>query len=224
MLKKKVIAYLVEVKKIVKKIIPMPLWIIMIKPYLRYVRYRHGRPELPGETIRAKPRRLREGFFKKYCQGKGLDIGYGGDILSSNCVGWEIEDGDAHYLASIRDSEFDFVYSSHTLEHMPHVETALRNWWRVLKSGGYLILYLPHRDLFEKKKTLPSRWNTDHKHYFLVHKDDPPDTIGVVALIQRTLSNQKIIYAKACSEGHTERDPEKRSDGEYSIEAVIKKL
>jgi SAM-dependent methyltransferase len=119
--------------------------------------------------------------------------------------------------------EFDFVHSSHTLEHMINPEISLRNWWRVLKRGGYLILYVPHRNLYEKKTTLPSRWNTDHKHFFLLDKDEEPCTIGIVPLIKRSISEFEIVYAKECSEGHTITNPQIHSNGEYSIEVVVKK-
>jgi SAM-dependent methyltransferase len=190
----------------------------------RKVRYRlWGRPEKPGETSKARRRRAREAFFERYCNGRGLDVGYGGDLLTTDCRGWDFEHGNAQYLKPIGDSEFDFVYSSHTLEHMTEPETALRNWWRVLKSGGYLILYLPHRELYEKKRTLPSHWNIDHKHFFLLDKDEEPDTIGIIPMIHRSLSDFEILCAKECSEGHTLTSPEIHSDGEYSIEVVVKK-
>ena len=76
-----------------------------------------------------------------------------------------------------------------------------------MKRGGFLILYLPHRELYEKKKMLPSKWSSDHKHFFLIHKDENPDTIGLVPLIQRTLSNYKIVSVKECNKGHTISGP-----------------
>ncbi|MCL5022895.1 MAG: class I SAM-dependent methyltransferase [Nitrospirae bacterium] len=139
------------------------------------------------------------------------------------CTGWDFENGDAQFLEGIADSFFDFVYSSHTLEHMVTPEIALRNWWRVLKPGGFLALYVPHRDLYEKKKELPSRWNDDHRHFFLPDRDEPPATTGILPLIRRALSGYSIEYIKECNEGHTITDPEIHSDGEYSIEAVIRK-
>lgn len=182
-----------------------------------------GRPKTQAETSKARQRRLREGFFEKYCGGKGLDIGYGGDLITPNSVGWDCEHGNAQYLKGLADSTYDFVYSSHTLEHMTEVDIALKNWWRVLKRGGYLILYLPHRDLYEKKTSLPSFWNADHKHFFLLHRDEGPDTIGLIPALPRSLSDYEIVYAKECSEGHTITAPEIHSDGEYSIEIVIRK-
>jgi SAM-dependent methyltransferase len=101
---------------------------------------------------------------------------------------------------------------------------AIRNWWRVLKPGGYMILYIPHRDLYEKRMTLPSRWNPDHKHFFLLDKDEAPDTKNVLDLIRHALTGYEIIYAKECSEGHTITAPDVHSDGEYSIEVVVRKI
>jgi len=183
-----------------------------------------GRPEKILESAKAKPRRIREEFFTRYCVGQGLDIGYGGDLLADNCRGWDLEDGDAQHLHGLPDDQFDFVYSSHTLEHMSDVTVALRNWWRVVKPGGFLLLYLPHRDLYEKSETLPSRWNPDHNCFFLPDEDEPPDTIGLRSLISKCLEKHRIIYIKSCDEGHTITDPNKHSDGEYSIETVVQKL
>lgn len=215
-----------NMKRFLKQITPGPIWQLMRAVYHGVKRFRYltiGRPLTPGETTKARGRRVKDGFFDKYCQGKGLDIGYGGDLLTPICRGWDWEHGDAQYPHGMEDEKFDFVYSSHTLEHTVNPDIALRNWWRVLKPGGYLILYIPHRDLYEKRKTLPSRWNSDHKHFFLMDRDEQPDTIGIIPLIQRSLANHEILYAKECREGHTITDPEIHSDGEYSIEVVIKK-
>lgn len=176
-----------------------------------------------GETFKSHERRKREGFFEKYCQGEGLDIGYGGDILMPGCSGWDIENGDAQYMDGIEDESFDFVYSSHCLEHMVNVRVSLQNWFRIVKPGGYLILAVPHRDLYEKKKTLPSRWNMDHKHMFLLGRAEKPDTLDIMEEIRESLTNYDIKYAKACDEGHTITDPLKHSDGEYQIEVVVQK-
>lgn len=54
--------------------------------------------------------------------------------------------------AGVDDESFDFVYSSHCLEHMYDVQTSLKNWFRVVRKSGYLILAIPHRNLYEKIK------------------------------------------------------------------------
>lgn len=211
---------------------PMPAERISkpIKDRIRKVRYNlfgHlpvlGRKRSYGETHKAHVRRQREGYFDKYCKGQGLDIGYGGDPVASNVRGWDFEHGDAQLLRGLDDASFDFVYSSHLLEHLPDIELALKNWWRVLKPGGYLLLLLPHRDLYEKKTTLPSRFNEDHAHFFLPDRDEAPDTIGVVPLLKRLFPSAEIIYCKVCDEGYVNPGAELPSEGEFSIELVIKK-
>ncbi len=214
-------------KSPLKRILPDRL-IDVFRPLYDSIRDRKfkyfGRPRVPGESSKAKARREREGFFEKYCKGRGLDIGYGGDLLVPNCQGWDFENGDAQYLYGLENESFDFVYSSHTLEHMVDPMMALQNWWRVIKPDGYLLVYIPHRDLYEKKTRLPSRWNPDHKHFFLPEDDDPPDTLGVAPLLNRSLSGFKIEYLKECRDGWTITDPEIHSNGEYSIEFVLRKI
>lgn len=181
--------------------------------------------EIKLETFKAKERRIREGFFLKYCNGIGLDIGYGGDLLASNCDGWDAEDGDAQYMEGVERWSYDFVYSSHLLEEMDNIGLALKKWWALVKPGGYFILYVPHRDLYEKRKRLPSRWNPGHKHFFLPLRAEPPDTVNLLGLIIYHLGAEhyRLVYAKVCDEGHTITDPDKHSNGEYSIEIVLRK-
>ncbi len=206
----------------------LPAWIMRWLPvvYYRLNRYRFRlfrRPPAEKETSKARGRRIRQGFFDKYFQGAGLDIGHGGDLVVEGCRGWEIEDGDAHELAGLMPESFDFVYSSHLLEHLADPARALRNWWRVLRPGGYLILYVPDRNLFEKKQSLPSRFSGDHLHFFLLDEDDPPDTIGLVPLLRRELPGCEILDARICDEGRTITDPNIYPDGEYSGEVVARK-
>jgi SAM-dependent methyltransferase len=214
------------IKSELKRIAPPRLWLMLreFRSIACLVKYRAlGRPENPGETAKARPRRLREGFFANYCVGRGLDIGYGGDLLSGNCVGWDLEHGDARYLSRLGDESFDFVYSSHTLEHVSDPGEALHNWYRVVRAGGHLILLVPDRELYEKKLTLPSRWNPDHKRFFLLDRDEPPDTVGLRPLIERALPDACVVCARRCADGHTIVDPGMHSDGEYSIEVILRK-
>ncbi len=176
-----------------------------------------------GETSRCHDRREKEGFFDLYCRGEGLDIGYGSDPVTSNVYGWDMNNGDAQYLEGIEDNSLDYVYASHCLEHMQDVRVALSNWFRVVREGGYLIIAVPHRDLYEKRLRLPSRWNADHKHMFLIGEKDNYDTLDIVEEVRESMSNYYIIYVKMCDYGHTINDPMIHSDGEYQIEMVIQK-
>ena len=177
-----------------------------------------------AETRKAKDRREREGFFDKYCQGRGIDIGGGHDPLNDSIEIWDLERGDATFMKGVPDDTYDFVYSSHCLEHISNPFLALLNWCRILKKGGYLIIAVPHRDLYEKKKFLPSRWNGDHKFFFLPDDHDLPHTIGLTKLIRGSIGNQiGFISVRTCDEGHTITDPNQHSNGEYAIEVILVK-
>jgi SAM-dependent methyltransferase len=189
------------------------------------IKYKYfGRPFKQAETAKAYLRRSKEGFFEAYCKGIGLDIGYGGDLITSKSIGFDIEHGDATYIKKHINKQFDFVYSSHLLEHILETQTALRNWWKVIKPNGYLILYIPHRDLYEKKTKLPSQFNTDHKHFFLLGQEELPDTKDILKIIDTSLNNFQIEYAKVCVANYKAKGPAENSEGEYSIEIVLKKV
>ena len=51
---------------------------------------------------------------------------------------------DGSNLAGVTTGSYDFVLSSHNLEHFANPVKALKEWQRVLRPGGSLILALPH--------------------------------------------------------------------------------
>lgn len=208
-------------KAVAKQVVPARIWL-----RLQLWSYRLGKRPYwyqPAETSKSWPRREREGFFAKYCCGSGLDVGYGGDPLLPGIRGWDMADGDAHYLKGVADESFDFVYASHLLEHMHSPRVALANWWRVVKQGGYLIVAVPERDLYERRTSLPSQLNPDHKTFFLLDRDDAPDTLGLLPLIGRTLERFTVCEAKVCDEGYRCSELDAHPQGEYQIEVVLKK-
>lgn len=176
------------------------------------------------ETRKAHDRRVREGFYARFLSGKyGLDIGPQNDPITPGCVQWD-RPNDAHDLTRFPDRTFDWVYSSHCLEHLEKPEQALREWWRVLSAGGYLIVVVPHRDLYEKSRAMPSRWNGEHKFYCLPDVDEPPCTFGLLPMVRRALgAGPVLIQLKTCDEGWTPSPPGVHSQGEYSIELVMRK-
>lgn len=117
-------------------------------------------------------------FMRRYFVGRGLDIGGKPDPLSLykelfpliDCVKtWDWEDGDARLLDGVTDASFDFVHSSHCLEHLTDPAEGLRNWLRVVREGGYLIVTVPDEDLYEQGM-FPSTFNRDHKWTFTIFK------------------------------------------------------
>lgn len=71
---------------------------------------------------------------------------------------------DATKRLPFEDEYADTVFSSHLLEHADDYKATLKEWWRLLKVGGYLILYLPHADWYPNMGMPGS--NPDHKHDF----------------------------------------------------------
>jgi predicted SAM-dependent methyltransferase len=115
-----------------------------------------------------------------YLSRGGLDIGCGPKKVWPHMIGLDsgkdtelfgiamkpdIMLKDASRLALFADGSMDSVFSSHLLEHIADWRAALAEWWRVVKVGGHLCLYLPHADLYPKVGTPGS--NPDHKHDFL---------------------------------------------------------
>ena len=84
--------------------------------------------------------------------GSGLDLGCGFDKVHPRCVGVDAARtsaadavGDIRDLSRWRDGEFDWVFSSHAIEDIADTGQALREWLRVLRPGGRIVLYFPYR-------------------------------------------------------------------------------
>ena len=75
---------------------------------------------------------------------------------------------------SIQAASVDAIFSSHLLEHIVDYRGALESWWQCLKPGGYLVLYLPHKDFYPNIGEPGA--NPDHKHDFY-----PVDIIEAIA-------------------------------------------
>lgn len=123
-----------------------------------------------------------------YTRGRGLDLGCGPSKAFPHFTGVDnltdtrlfgtpmkpdISVETCERLDMFASQQMDFVFSSHLLEHIEDHAAALREWWRVIKVGGYLCLYLPHKDFYPNVGTEGA--NPDHKHDFL-----PADIIGAM--------------------------------------------
>jgi SAM-dependent methyltransferase len=64
------------------------------------------------------------------------------------------------------DGSQDTVFSSHSYEHIGDYGVALREWYRVLRVGGFIVVFVPHKYLYERKSTPPSLFNPDHKRFY----------------------------------------------------------
>jgi SAM-dependent methyltransferase len=147
-----------------------------------------------NEASKAIARRLHTpGFATHYFVGHGLDVGSGDDSLGQfqklfpriqSVTDFDKPDGDAQLLAKHPDATFDFVHSSHCLEHMRDPLEALRNWLRVLRPGGYAVVMVPDEDMYEQG-IWPSTFNDDHKFTFTIYKTKSwsPVSVNLFALL-----------------------------------------
>ena len=58
-------------------------------------------------------------------------------------AGWQFI-RDASNLSNIQDKTYDFVMSSHVIEHIANPIRALKEWHRVVRPGGAGIFVVPH--------------------------------------------------------------------------------
>jgi len=176
-------------------------------------------------------------FSNRYFVGKGLDIGGGPDPLGlylelfprmRGVKIWDKTDGNAETLDTIESCIFDFVHSSHCLEHLDDPSQALQNWFRVLKPDGYLVIMVPDEDMYEQGE-FPSTWNGDHKFTFTISKKNSwsPKSINILDLLETLDENHEIIKIQKLDASYRYNIP--RFDqsltpiGECGIEIIIRK-
>lgn len=154
-----------------------------------------------------------------YTRGKGLDVGCGPSKPFPHFIGIDSNfdaitgngpeasarnlTGDGTDLSLFSDESMDFVFSSHFLEHVQDYRAALAEWWRVIKPGGHLCLYLPHKDLYPNVGTPGA--NPDHRHDFM-----PSD---IVEAMKKVAPCFDIV-----------RNEDRNEEDEYSFFQVYKKL
>ncbi len=192
------------------------------------------------ETSKAVMRRLHDSrFATRYFVGNGIDIGAGKDALGQyqeffpgirGCRAWDMPDGDAQLLATVADNSFDFVHSSHCLEHMRDPVEALQHWLRVLKPGGHLVVLVPDEDLYEQG-VFPSTYNTDHKWTFTISKPASwsPRSVNLTELLARFSAQAQPVKIETLDASFRYRmgqrfDQTLTPVGECAIEFVLRKL
>lgn len=163
--------------------------------------------------------------FQTLMTGRGIDIGCGSHPVKG-AEPWDWAQGDAQYMVGVPDFTYDWVFSAHCLEHMKDPHTAIQNWWRILKTGGYLIVLVPDEDLYEQH-VWPSKFNTDHKRTFTLSKTRSWSPVSVNCsdllrylpghnLISLTLEDSGYDYAK------TGRD-QTAGKAEAAVQFIVKK-
>jgi FkbM family methyltransferase len=187
-----------------------------------------------GGTSLAVKRRIAAG--QPYFIGNGIDVGGGHDSIDryaslfgfDSCKNWDMPDGDAQYLASVPNGTYDFLHSSHCLEHMVDPAVALANWIRVVRGGGYLVITIPDEEMYEHLHW-PSRYNQDHKWSFTIYRSTPllPKSINVFDLLIPASQSVEIIKVERIEAGFRydlgEADQTASATAECAIEIVLRK-
>jgi SAM-dependent methyltransferase len=73
---------------------------------------------------------------------------------------------EASDLSAIPADMYDFIASCHTLEHCANPIKAMQEWWRVLKTDGWLVVILPHKaGTFDHQRSV-----TEFEHLLKDHR------------------------------------------------------
>jgi SAM-dependent methyltransferase len=153
----------------------------------------------------SKTKKLWGELERSILTGKGIDIGCGPDPLTPEVYGFDKEAGDANEITKYVREEFDFVFSSHCLEHMNNPRKAIQEWRKLVRPGGHLFFIVPDEDLYEQG-VFPSRFNRDHKATFTISKTKSwsPVSINVLDLVN-TLPGAQLVNVALQDVGYDRR-------------------
>lgn len=177
------------------------------------------------ESQRTFQDKMDSGFFDAYMKGHGLDIGYAGYVegvepILPSATGVDLSyPGYNGITLPFGTESQDYVHSSHCLEHINDYKTAIKEWHRVIKSKGHLVIIVPHQFLYEKKKNLPSIWNMDHKRFYT--------PASLLAEVEQSLvpNTYRVRMLEDGDKGFTyDIGPNKHSGGQYEITLVLQKI
>ncbi len=179
-----------------------------------------------AEASKSHEARLASGFVQTYLSGAHiLDIGYKGyqeNVLPvvPHAIGVELDyPGYDGRTLPFDDNSQDTVFSSHCLEHIDDFADVLRDWFRVIRIGGFIVIMVPHQFLYEKRVTLPSRFNADHKRFYT------PATLmsDIEAVLPPNAYRLRHLADNDRGFDYT-IPPAQHSGGCYEIELVIEKI
>jgi SAM-dependent methyltransferase len=94
---------------------------------------------------------------------------------------------DAVNISLVTNDEYDFVFSSHSLEHIANPLKAIKEWLRITKNGGYIIIVVPEKsECFDHKRNY-SKFSTLLSQYEKNVGEDDLSTLPEI-LINHDLS------------------------------------
>ena len=187
----------------------------------------HSWGENVGEEARKNYSRwLDGGFYARYLSGENvLDIGYSGYLdgvkpitPSAIGVGLDYPGYDGKTLPFGDDSQ-DAVFASHCLEHIDDYRSAIREWFRVVRVGGHLVVSVPHQYLYERRLHLPSQFNADHRRFYTAASllSEVEEAVDPIHFRVRHLEDNDRGFDYSIP-------PDRHAVGSYEILLVIEKI
>ncbi len=185
------------------KIKPLNYYCSMI--YIKR-KWRHLKMFLHIYTYKSETSKVRH-LVLTYCVGKGCDIGFGGDkIVKKDCDGIDYAQPYAktgHDKVDIpcdlfkdkipvEDNYYDYVYTSHLIEDFVDTVIILKEFIRILKNNGTLILVFPDQQKYEQY-CLKEGTNTNSHH---IHKNMGLDFM--LQAIQQCGISYHILFKSNC--------------------------
>ena len=89
---------------------------------------------------------------------------------------------DAVNIKSVNDNQYDFLFSSHSLEHIANPLKAIEEWLRIVKPNGYIIIIVPEKSVCFDHKRSYSSFSTLMSQYKLNVGEDDLSTLPEILL------------------------------------------
>lgn len=97
---------------------------------------------------------------------------------------------DGSQLNTVDDAKYDFLLSCHSIEHIANPVKALKEWIRVVKDNGYLLLIVPHKDhTFDHNRPLTTLEHLINDYKKNIQEDDTTHFEEVIKLHDISLDN-----------------------------------
>lgn len=85
-------------------------------------------------------------FAKQFCVGNGVDVGPSKkEWTFPGAIPVDLSFDDFYDAFNLPEGLFDYIFASHSIEHLCSWTEALTYWHTKLDKGGVLFLYVPHR-------------------------------------------------------------------------------
>lgn len=127
-------------------------------------------------------------FIQQFCIGKGIDVGCGRWPVPGAYPVDVVNGGDAMNLPL---GQWDYVASSHCLEHLNDPISAIEHWKTRIKPGGVIFLYLPSPDM--------RYWRPEHcrRHRHLFYPRDVAEMLEALGFVNVLHSERDLAWSFA---------------------------